>query len=497
MKNIEKIIIPVIIIAAVTALACFYISKEYKKQQKEMRLEEIEETLLEETEDEVVSKEELSYDSIAILVGKNEEEKLLTFMSVQNNKIFKVSYDGTTLFTGKHGNSLSLAQIQLGEILDINYSTHTGKLNTAGISSDVWTMTDVSKFEINQDKKLMVIAGENYKLPKSTIVSYGDELAEMIDITDVDTLTVKGIDRRVYSIIVDKGHGYVRLLNDSYFVGGWIEIGQNIIRAVSEDMLLAVPEGNYHVYISNRGYAGEKDIEVKRDKETEIDLSEIEIREVSIGHVLFNIEPDFAQLFVDDKMVDFEDRVSLEYGIHKVHAELAGYESVDMSIKVSSDYSDVTIGLEKSQSSSGLSKSSSTAAESGFSSSSSSQASYYLGSTSSSSSVGTIVSTTSGSTSGSASSSSTFNTSSSSSTSSSTSYIVSTNNKMYVESPVGAEVYVDGIYIGICPASAIKPASGTHVITLSKNGYATKSYTITSSDDGKDLTLSFSELLSQ
>ena len=68
---------------------------------------------------------------------------------------------------------------------------------------------------------------------------------------------------------------------------------------------------------------------------------------------------------------------------------------------------------------------------------------------------------------------------------------------MYVESPAGVEVFVDGMYIGITPTSSIKPEAGSHVITLSKNGYVTRSYTISVPGDERDVTLSFSELIQQ
>lgn len=496
MKSIEKVVIPVIIIIIVTILGCYYISKEYKKQQAEKRAQEIEAIVEENAANGgVVSKDELSYVTTAVLVGKNTEDGMLTLMSTENDRVFQAKYDGTTPFLGKHGNSLSLAQIPLGEILDVTYSVHSKAIDSAQVSSKAWTLTEVTKFEIDEKSGKMVIARENYKLPKKTIVSYGDQLAEMIDITNVDTLVVKGIDRRVCSIIVDRGHGYVRLLNDSYFVGGWIEIGQDIITPVSNDMLIPVPEGDYHVRLTNKGYAGEKDIEVERDKETSIDLSQIDIQEVAIGHVLFTIVPDYAQLHIDGVMTDFDDRVPLEYGIHRVHVELAGYESVDTSIKVSSEFADVSISLDKLQDSSSSTRTSSKASSSGSSGSSSS---FYLGNTSQGSPTATSSSTAGSST---VVSTTAYKASSSSSNSTSSSsawnplQIISDSAKLYVEAPVGAEVYVDGNYIGICPVSVDKPQLGGHVITLAKQGYLTKSYTISTVTDGKDMTLSFSDLV--
>ena len=68
---------------------------------------------------------------------------------------------------------------------------------------------------------------------------------------------------------------------------------------------------------------------------------------------------------------------------------------------------------------------------------------------------------------------------------------------MYVDSPEGAEVFMDGLYVGIAPTSTIKPEAGAHVITLSKNGFKTKSYTVSIAGDDRDVTLSFSEMMEE
>lgn len=66
-------------------------------------------------------------------------------------------------------------------------------------------------------------------------------------------------------------------------------------------------------------------------------------------------------------------------------------------------------------------------------------------------------------------------------------------NRVYVEAPSDAEVYLDGIYIGLSPCFFEKE-SGSHTVTLRKNGYTTKSYTIRLDDEKKDVTYSFAEL---
>ena len=62
-----------------------------------------------------------------------------------------------------------------------------------------------------------------------------------------------------------------------------------------------------------------------------------------------------------------------------------------------------------------------------------------------------------------------------------------------MEAPEDTEVYLDGNYIGISPCSFDKE-SGSHIITLRKSGYITKSYTIRLDDTKKDISYSFAEL---
>ena len=53
---------------------------------------------------------------------------------------------------------------------------------------------------------------------------------------------------------------------------------------------------------------------------------------------------------------------------------------------------------------------------------------------------------------------------------------------------------MDGSYVGLAPVSFPKKA-GSHVISLRRSGYQTRSYTIQVDEEEKDMELSFSELV--
>lgn len=460
-KTLQKALVPIIVIIMITLVTCYFIITEYNEQEIAKRSERQNQTDAgEESEEDVVGLDELSYDCTGVLLDKNEEEGTVTIRPIDGGDDFLLKYDGTTKFMAKHGNSITTSQLLLGEIVDATYSVHSGKLRSVQIAKNAWTMTDVTDFRINEKRKIMDIGSETYKIDDDLVISYGDRLAKLMDITEYDSLIVKGCDRKVSSVIVDRGHGYIRLMNDSYFVGGWIEIGQDIIKPITSEMLVPVPEGKYHVKVTNKGYAGQEDMVIERDKEVVLDLAKVEIEEVAIGHIEFKINPDYAQLMIDGEMTEFTERVPLEYGVHKVHVELAGYKSVDTNIKIASEYANVEITLEEDTDSDSSSSSSST---------------NMLPPTSSSSSYEPTLSSSSTDTS---------------------QVVVSDVNQIYVEAPEGAEVYLDGNYIGIAPAHTGK-VTGQHVLTLSKNGYATKSYTIMVDNSDRDVTFSFSDLIAE
>ena len=261
-----------------------------------------------------------------------------------------------------------------------------------------------------------------------------------MDINAVDSLCIQGIDHTVYSISIDKGHGYLRLKNDEYFWGGWIEVGQTIIRPIEEDMLLIVPEGKYDVLLSTNGVSATKKVTIKRDKETELDIGDLKKEDLrKFGNLIFAVTPDTASVYIDGELVDITAPVQVEYGIHQMMVKADEYQTVIQYIKVGQENATIQVTMEKD--------------------------------------TGDSVS--------------------SNTTTTTETEAVSTNGgKITISAPDDVEVYIDGSYIGIAPISFTKTV-GVHVITLRQDGYVTKSYTINIEDTTTDETMSFSALVKE
>jgi hypothetical protein len=171
--------------------------------------------------------------------------------------------------------------------------------------------------------------------------------------------------------------------------------------------------------------------------------------------------------------------------------ECAGYDTIRSNIKVGSE--DAEIGITMDEENEEDKQGSSTASSSGKTSNTVSRTDQPVSSnTVSSDNAKSTVSRNS-----SAGTTNKYNTVSSNEagtlSSGTASTVISGDKKILIEQPAGAMVYIDGAYVGVAPVSTQK-VTGAHVITLSREGYQTKSYTVNISSEGGDVTFSFSAL---
>lgn len=403
-----------------------------------------------------------SADKDTLIVGLNTENKTVTFYNREVNREYTLNYDGTSKIYDKYGTAMSIDQVEVGTIVDITFLKTKKLLNSMQGSQDAWELSKIKDFDINELENHMYAAGSNYWFDNSIEVYADGSEAELMDINPVDTITVRGVDRMVYSVAIDEGHGYLRLKNEEYFVGGWIEItGSKIIKTIGEDMIIAVPVGTYDVQLSNKGVEGLKTVSIDRNKETELDIGDIQTEELkTYGNIIFVVEPSTAEIYIDGEMVDISKPVNVEYGVHQLIAKAAGYQTLTQYIKVGAENATLEIALEPLQS----------------------YEDYSIPRVSPTVSVAVMPSPSPVPT-------------SSPSTNIVTTGTTVNGHKITISAPSGVEVYLDGNYIGIAPISFTK-ISGKHEIILRKEGFVTRSYTIAVDTEARDETFSFSDLIS-
>ncbi len=394
-----------------------------------------------------------SYDSAdtAVVMEVDQKNNCVIFMNMDTGRQYTLYYDGTTYVTDKYDGPMTISQIRAGDVVDVNFLKGKRQIANIKVSPSAWVYENIENYNLGGINKTASIGPNTYSLPDEAVVLSEGKRVEVMDVVAQDLVTIRGIDHKIYSINVERGHGYLRLRNEQALLGGWIEVGNTVIREITEDMLLVVPEGSYQVALSNGGVSSVKDIVIERDKETVLDVGDIEIVQSKTGKILFSVTPAGAAVSIDGKSTDISKAVELSYGIHQIHLEAEGYDSLTKYIQVGSEYAKISFALEekKEEEDSTVSENSLQVTEP------------KKKETSDSVSDNTITPTQS--------------------------------NRVYIDAPKNVEVYLDSNYVGVAPVS-FKKTIGSHTISLRKSGYKTKSYTIYLYNDGEDITYSFPDL---
>lgn len=440
---------------------------------------------------------ELEATDTAVFLEYKERTGDVRLMSVDNGRTYTVSVNNMTMYEDNHGKVTVPELFETGMIVDSDISIHSRTLKSLKQDPEAFTRRDVTGFDININRGIFSLDdGTNLRITENTAVFKNDKPVKAADISDDDVLLLRGIEPDLYSICIMSGYGHLRVKGGQFFEGGWVQVA-GMYKPVSEDMLLDVPEGEYDLVVSYKGRGGTKHVNVKRGQETTVDVSDLKGDLIKTGEIIFTIRPLEAEpeVKIDGKKVNYLEPVTLEYGVYQLEVSAEGYAKIKEHIAVGAEVANIEIELTEGE---GKKSASSNKASSSSSSSTAKPAT---------ASTNNLPTTLSGNTGyGSSTSSSTFwntsstSSSSSSSTSSSSSSVqtgtgssIIQGSRIYIDAPETAEVYFDGIYKGIVPCSFVKE-SGTHVITLRKDGYETRTFTVTIDTSTENETYSFSAL---
>jgi len=378
------------------------------------------------------------------------DQQLVTLFDIASKEELTLSYHGGTNITDKYNKIMSMSQIPLGVMVDVSYEPGDNKLTSMNLSTKAWENVKVNHMNIDIKNQVMKIASTQYKYNSGLSVLDGEEFVSVNSLADQDELTVWGYDQTIWSVIIKKGHGTVKLENYEDYLGNNIKVGYEGIQRIVDGLEITAREGECNLTVENGLYSATKSIMINKNQVTYVSLNDLGPVGPNTGLVLFQVTPYGADLYVDGKAASYTDTLKLEYGEHSVKVALGGYNTYEGTIYIDSDSKTIKVKLPEE-----TSDEDATATETDPSSPTS----------------GTVTPSPQGT----------------------DNENTNTTNKIYVQTPAAASVYFDGSYIGTAPCS-YKKVMGTHVLTFIKEGYETKSYTVDIVDDKVDAYFKYDEL---
>lgn len=400
-------------------------------------------------------------DFVGVVKAVDKEALRITLYNTSFEGTQEYVYSGATEIFSKYDRDMAVDEIEIGEAFEVYTNDDGSRIHKMKQASDLIVAED-TVVSIDSEQKRLTVQDVTYAYSDNMVTYSNGQYIDPMEIASGDKVTFRGVRGQAYSLVVTRGHGYIKPVKYSDFIGGTLIVHGEAVLPVSKNMLLSVPEGTQKITMASDGMTGTADVQVKRGQVTTLDMSRFAVQSPDIAKVKFKIEPEGAELYINGSLVDYSKAVKLRYGTHSIQVVLEGYQDYSGILNVKDPNPTIKISLPQETAQ----------VESDDSSKS-----------------GSSVSSNKGSSSGNSSG----NGSGSSSGASTASAEYDVDHKVTVSAPKGAAVYVDGTYKGEVPCSFTKMI-GKITLTLSMEGYTTKSYQLEISDDSQDITWSFPEL---
>lgn len=305
--------------------------------------EEIEESVAEE---ETETADADSFGTDVFLITENDmQEECLILEQLASGKQYMYNYSVTTQFLDKYGNRAAVSEFEPGRVITVGKKDMQGRLLQAQISDKVWEYPDVTRYSVDEERRVFSIAGTNYSYDENLFVCSDGNRQKLSDLTELDTLRVVGVGRKLLSIAVTTGHGELQLENTSIFEGSFIQIGNKIFSEITYNMSMELPEGTYVAAVANNGYGGSTEIEILPGRTTVLDLDTLKGEGPKTGNILFAVDVAGAVVQIDGVPVDYSQAVPIQYGVHTLTVMADSYDTYSKKLFVNSEKATIVIGL--------------------------------------------------------------------------------------------------------------------------------------------------------
>lgn len=292
----------------------------------------------------------ITTDLFMIISNDMQSEKLI-LKQLASGKQYMYNYKITTRFLDKYGNRATASDFEPGRCITVDEKDIQGKLLEASLSDAVWEYPDVTRYSVDEDRGIFQIADTKYSYEENLFVNSDGEALRLSDLTDLDTLRIVGIGKKILSVSVTTGHGELQLENTDLFEDSYIQIGDRIFSQITKDMLLEIPEGTYTVTVANNGYGGSTDVTIEKGKKEVLDLDTLKGEGPKFGNILFAVNVADAIVQIDGKAVDYSKAVPVQYGVHTLQITADSYEPYSKKLVVNTEEATIVIGLTAEDSS--------------------------------------------------------------------------------------------------------------------------------------------------
>jgi hypothetical protein len=297
-------------------------------------------------ETEVESQEDAEYiRTLAMIKEVDTENNTLKVVDIDQGGSITLSIDGAVDIKDEYGTLLTLAQLDIGDIIETKYDKNTLRPENVQITGQTWERKNIQNLIYNKENKTIQVGNDIFKYTDDLVILYGGEPISFDKLDPVDQVSVKGYKDTIWNINLEKSHGTIKLKNHEKFVGGTIELGK-ATEEVKEDTEVKVLVGVQNIVIAKEGMTSFiTQVIVEEGKEVLIDVGSAL---PTAGNVSFTVMPADVKLYINNKLYsDLSKPITLDFGTYDIRVEKENYVPYESQLVVNQAFMAVEINMNK------------------------------------------------------------------------------------------------------------------------------------------------------
>ena len=204
---------------------------------------------------------------------------IVVVLDMNTNIEHSLVVNGNTQIRNQFNQAISLSELRVGDIVDIEFSSRGSALISITRSKSAWEHRSVTDVVINNSINTISMGTSTFSYDERIIVTHRGDEANITEITPLDYVTIRGVGNRALSIEINRGHGSIQVINTEDIRSGVIEVNRDILMALNDVERIDVSEGQHRIMV--RGANIEPfttEISIIRDQIYILDLSEVRVQ---------------------------------------------------------------------------------------------------------------------------------------------------------------------------------------------------------------------------
>ncbi len=271
----------------------------------------------------------------------NFTDKKISVIDIRDKKTYSFIIDGTTKLYDQYGKVIVLAELNVGDVLDITFDSASIYAKEIKKNENSFIEKRVTGIEIDTVEKTIINGNKTYMYTNDIIVMDNSEVIDISSIDRMDTVTFSGYNDVVFKIEVLKGHGVISFTNIESIENGVVEIDTNILFRLSVETSSNVSVGEHNLVIKGDNidtYTNK--IFVDQNEEVIIDLSNLPNKKG-----LLNVKTNVSDPQVAIDGVIYTEAMLLPYGTYVVTVSAVDHLPESKSITINKEQQDIEINL--------------------------------------------------------------------------------------------------------------------------------------------------------